>query len=118
MKLFRIGFAAICLTTASAAFAEVADKEPTAGWLWGEALAINLIALVLERFRPKLGLIVLPIGALLAWGGYDELTDPYVGPAIRSELGQGYITTSYLTYALALLGPIIIVFLHARLRRR
>ena len=118
MKFFRVVFATISLITASAAFAEVADKEPTVGWLWGGALAINLIALVLERSRPKLGLIVLPIAALLAWGGYDELTDPYVGPAIRSEPGHGYITTSYLTYALALLGPVIIVLLHARLRRR
>ena len=118
MRIFRILVAAVCLSTASAAFAEVADKEPSVGVLWAEAVAINLLALVLERFRPKLGLAVLPIAAFRAWGGYMELADPYVGPTIREELGQSYITTSYLTYALALLGPVVIVLFHAKLRRR
>ena len=117
MRIAPMAFAAICLVTASPAYAEVADKEPSIAWLWGEAIIINLLAIVLERVRPKLGLVVLPIAAFLAWGGYMELTDPYVGPAIRQELGQGYITTSYLTYAVALLGPVIIVFLHAKMRR-
>ena len=117
-KIARILAAISCLLAASPAFAEVADKEPPIGYLWALALGINAVAFLLGLIRPKLGLIVLPVSLLLAIGGHLELTDPYVGPEIKRELGQSYITTSYFIYAVALLGPVLIVVLNARFRRR
>ena len=117
-SVVRITAAVMCLVVATPVFAEVADKEPTLGRLWAWTLGINAIAALLALIRPKLGLIVLPISALFAFAGYMELTDPYVGPDILRELGQGYVTTSYIVYGIGLIGPVLIVILATKLRRR
>ncbi len=106
------------LLIASPAFAEVADKEPSVGALWAWALAFNVVAFLLELLRPRLGFLVLPIAALFAWVGHEELSDPYVGPAILSELGPKYVNVSYASFAIGLLGPLIVVLLCNVVRRR
>ena len=118
MNRIALTVAIACLFVASPAIAEVADKEPTIGYLWLWALGLNVVAFLLALIRPKLALIVLPVSLLLAIGGHLELTDPYVGPEIMRELGQNYVTTSYLIYAVSLVEPILIMVLSSRLRRR
>jgi hypothetical protein len=111
-----IGFAALLI--ASPALAEVADKEPSVGALWAWALGFNVIALLLEAVRPRLGLLVVPIAALFAWAGHMELSDSHVGPDISRELGPSYVNMSYASYAVGLLGPIIAVLLWNIVRSR
>ena len=114
----RVVFAAATLLLASPAAAEVADKEPSLAALWAWALAFSLIAFLLEKVRPRLGLLIVPIAALLAWAGHSELSDPHVGPAILQELGPSYVNASYASYAVGLLGPLVIVWLCSVARRR
>jgi len=106
------------LLIASPAFAEVADKEPSLGSMWAWALALNVIAFVLEWVRPRLGLIVLPLAAFIAWGGHSELSDPHVGPAILRELGRDYVSSSYASLVVGLVGPLVVVALCNVVRRR
>ena len=105
------------LLIASPAAAEVADKEPSVGALWAWALGFNVIAILLELIRPRLGLLVVPIAAFFAWAGYSELTDPDVGPAILHELGPDYVILSYASFAVGLFGPLIVVLSCSVVRR-
>ena len=114
---FRSG-AVGALLIASPAFAEVADKEPFLCTVWAWALALNVTAFVLELVRPRLGLLVLPFAAFIAWGAHDELSDPYVGPAILTELGRDYMWSWYASVTVGLVGPLVLVVLWNVLRRR
>lgn len=82
MLFRRLTFGCAALLVASPAVAEVADKVPSLGWRWGWALGLCATTLLLELWRKRRGLLVVPVGALLARGGHEELSDPYVGPAI------------------------------------
>jgi len=116
--LHRLFVALAALVISSPAFAEVADKEPTVSALWTWALGFTLIALLLEAVRPRLGLLVVPFAALSAWAGHMELSDPHVGPAILGELGPSYVNMSYASFAVGLLGPLLVVLLWNVVRRR
>lgn len=109
-------FAGACL--ASPAWAEVSDKIPTPEGLWGWAIGFNLAALALSLFRPVLGLAVIPIAALFAWGGHDMLSDVHLGAAILEEQGTAYFRTVYATGAVGVIGPAAIVAIVAAIRRR
>jgi hypothetical protein len=102
-----VAFAAVFV--ASPAMAEVADKEPTLGAVWGWTLGFNVAALLLARVRPWLALLVVPFGALFAFTLCSELLDPYVGPAVDAELGKPYVWSSYASAALSVLGPLALV---------
>ena len=114
----RLIIALAALLVASPASAEVADKEPSVSALWAWAFAFNVLAVLLEVVRPRLGLLVVPIAALSAWAGHMELSDPHVGPAILNELGLNYFNTSYASFAVGLLGPLLVVLLCSVVRRR
>jgi hypothetical protein len=116
--LHRLVVALAAFLIASPALAEVADKEPSVGSLWAWALGFNVIALLLEVVRPRLGLLMIPVAALSGWAGHMELSDPQVGPAILSELGPSYVNLSYASFALGLLGPLLVVLLTNAVRRR
>ena len=116
--LHRLILGLAALSIASPALAEVADKEPSVGGMWAWALTVNVVALLLEMLRPRLGLIVVPFAALSAWTTHMELSDPYVGPAILRELGPSYIKMSYMSIAVELLGPMLLVLLYEIIRRR
>jgi hypothetical protein len=115
---YRLSIAAGALLVASPAFAEVADKEPSVGSMWMWALGFNVVSVLLEALGPRLGLLVVPFAAFVAWAGHSELTDPHVGPAILRELGADYVSTSYVCYGVGLLGPLLIVLLCSIARRR
>ena len=103
---------------ASPAATEVADKEPLVGNMWACALGINSMALLLEALRPRLGLLMASVGAFIAWAGHMEFSDPHVGPAILSEFGPDYINVGYASFAVGLLGPLVLVLLCSFIRRR
>jgi len=95
------------LFLSSPAFAEVADKEPAIPQLWMVPAIITAIAFVAGMKRPSFALFLLPIALFCAWGQIDELNDPFVGPAIRAELGEAYFTHGYLSAVVGIIGPLI-----------
>ena len=100
------------------AWAEVMDKEPTLTSLWTRAFVVGILGLLAWRRHWTLGIIASLIGALLVWSFLLELTDPYVGPAIRHEGGRGYVVQAYasmLTCA-ALHGAGLAAFIRRRRR--
>jgi len=95
------------LVLSSPVFAEVADKEPTIPQLWIVPGIITAIAFVAGMKRPSFALFLLPVALFCAWGQIDELHDPFVGPAIRAELGDAYFTHGYLSSVAGIIGPLI-----------
>lgn len=103
---------------ASPAWAEVSDKIPTFAGLWYWTICFNLAALLLALFRPALGLAVIPLAAFWAWGGHDMVSDAHVGAAILHEQGVGYVRTVYVSGAIGVIGPAVIVAMIAAIRHR
>ncbi|WP_374865195.1 hypothetical protein, partial [Brucella cytisi] len=66
------------------------------------------IAFIAGLKRPSFSLFLLPIALICAWGQVDELHDPFVGPAIRAELGGAYFTHGYLSAIAGIVGPLIV----------
>lgn len=118
MMFHRLILALATLFIASPASAEVADKGLSVSTLWAGALGLNVAALLLEVVRPRLGLGVVPIAAVVAWAGHMELSDPYVGPALLYELGPDYPIVSYGSSAVGTVGPLVVVLLCRVIRRR
>lgn len=104
-----------CLGSARA---EVADKVPSTTWLWGAAMAFVLAAAVLERVRPRLGLIVVPFAAAYAATRYLELSSSDVGPAIRAEIGSAHLVAAYAALLAAVVGSMAAVLLGRGTPRR
>lgn len=81
---------------------EVMDKEPTVPGMWIGALVFGGAAVLLARRSVVAALCVTALVVLAAVGRHEELTDPYVGPAIRREAGDAYFVHDYMSTALAL----------------
>lgn len=103
----RVPLIALLIFLSSPAFAEVADKEPTILQLWMVPAIIIAMAFIAGVKRPSFALFLFPIALFCAWGQVDELQDPFVGPAIRAELGDTYFTHGYLSAAVGIVGPLI-----------
>ena len=100
------------------AWAEVMDKEPTLATLWTQALVLGVVGFFAWRRHWTLGILASLLGAFFVWSFLLELTDPYVGPAIRHEGGRGYVVQAYasmLTCA-ALQGAGLAAFIKRRSR--
>jgi hypothetical protein len=74
---------------------EVMDKEMSVPQMWIGYLLFGAMALYLA---PRS--VAWPLGialwlAVVGWGQALELNDPWVGPAIRREAGEAYVTHSY-----------------------
>jgi hypothetical protein len=76
------------------------DKEPSIVQLWALGVICGLIGLIAWRWRIIAGLIATLLAIPLVTAFHWELADPYVGPAIRREAGQGYVTQAYLAMGL------------------
>jgi hypothetical protein len=78
--LALIGF----LGSAIPVWAEVMDKEPTvtANWTWAVFSAV--LAVIAWRWRWWVGAIVSTLALTGIFFMYQEITDPFVGPAIRA----------------------------------
>jgi len=79
---------------------------------------ITAIAIIAGLKRPSFALLLLPIALFCAWGQIDELHDPFVGPAIRAELGDAYFIHGYLSAAAGIVGPLIVWAMHRFYRGR
>jgi hypothetical protein len=99
---------------------EVMDKEWTVPQMWASFLFLGLAAALLARWSVIASLCVGVLIVLIAMGQHAELTDPYVGPAIRREAGDAYFVHSYVAMAVALAMCLIPVAweISKRLRRR
>lgn len=103
--------------TAASVAAEVMDKEPSQAqnWLW--SVAGGLVAMAAWRWRWWSGLTVSSIVLTGLLAVHSELQDPFVGPAIRSEAGEGYVTQFYLAAVVAVVLNGSGVYLGLRRRR-
>jgi hypothetical protein len=83
--------------------AEVMDKEPTvtANWMW--AVVSGALAILVWRWRWWLGAVLSFVALAGIYFMHQEINDPSVGPAIRVEAGQGYVTQFYLSAAVGCL---------------
>ena len=82
---------------ATAAQAEVMDKEPSILAHWLSAVVLGGGAIAAWRWRWWAGSLVTAIGVLIVPSFYWELNDSSVGPAIRAEAGNTYVLHYYLS---------------------
>jgi hypothetical protein len=98
-----------------AVVAEVGDKEPTTLVVWLVSIGLALASLALARWRWWAALLVLPVVIFYALLVLAEATDPFVGPAIRSELGTEYFAKVLVAIGTGAALPIVAA-VHARRR--
>ncbi len=84
--------------------AEVMDKEPTLGTVWAWSIAGALLGFAVTRARWWLLLLVLPLTTFKLVGPLLECHDQFIGPAIRSEAGIGYVVQVHAALLLVLIG--------------
>jgi hypothetical protein len=99
----KLAFVAIIL--------EVMDKVATVPGLWLGGITYGSVAFLAARWRRWAALPFLAIVLVGAGAVWMELQDPFVGPAILREAGEGYpwhlaISTS-IAVVLALAGMVI-----------
>ena len=84
----------LVVVTPGLAFAEVMDKEPGTSEIWTWAICGGAAAGVAWSVRAWLG--ALATAALVPFfvGLWSEISDPFVGPAIRAETGTAYVNTA------------------------
>jgi hypothetical protein len=85
--------------------ADVSDKVPTIGAIWIVTALVSMGGLALPLWRRRAAFIALPFIALWAFVITSEVRDPYVGPAIITELGRGYVMQAYI----AAIAPLVFV---------
>lgn len=90
-----------------AALFEVMDKEASLPEVWILFLTLGVGGFLLCRYRRWLIAVVLPLLFFFVYGHLMELHDPFVGPDIVRELGQSYVTQSYIVMALAVSLPFL-----------
>ncbi len=94
---------------------EVSDKEPTVPELWCVAAVLSVGGFLLCRWRRSAGWAALGLAVMVAWGRWEEIHSPDVGPAILEELGQGYVATTWIA-SLIPMGIIPLGFLRRKCR--
>ena len=85
----------LLLTAPGAANAEVSDKLATIPELWVTSVAAGALLFLLSRLWVRVGLILLPVTAFMAYVVLEPTFDPYVGPAILTEQGRTYFWVAY-----------------------
>lgn len=113
--------AIVVFAMAVPAHAEVMDKEPSAVSNWAWAVLGGTVAVAAWRWRWWAGLMVALFVLLRLYAVHLEIQDPFVGPAIRREAGQGYVTQFYSVVAVWLflngIGVYVSIIAHRRQRR-
>jgi len=84
---------------------EVMDKEPSLSFIWGFFLVMGIGGFFLTRKHPAFLLLILLFVYAFASLIISEINDPYVGPAIIQEAGQGYIVQSYIAITIGTVIP-------------
>jgi hypothetical protein len=111
----------LLIVTPTAAWAEVMDKEPAPVEIWAWAICGGAAAGVAWNVRAWLGALATAALARFFITLWSELSDPFVGPAIRAETGTTYLTTVACATAVAtalVLGGAFRAFRRARRVRR
>lgn len=107
----------LIMVTPTLAFAEVMDKEPAPSEIWTWAICGGAAAGVAWSVRAWLGALATAALAPFFVSLWSEISDPFVGPAIRAEAGTAYVTTAtratVVATALVLCG-VLRCFLRAR----
>ena len=106
---------ALLLTTFTAN-AEVMDKELSILSLFLWTVLPLVPAYFAARYRPWLLLLVLPIPLFMLAAHLQEITDPWIGPAILDEAGAGYVALSW--SGPVLLVAVVLVGFYARFNSR
>jgi hypothetical protein len=83
------------MLNAAAFVFEVMDKEWPLWLVLAVFLGLGFIGMLLCRKWPMTVIVVLPLIVLAAIAHVRELTDPYVGEAIKHEAGVRYVVLSY-----------------------
>jgi hypothetical protein len=76
--------------------------EPALRTIWTNALLLGVAGAVAWRLRAWAGAVVTVVALSFAWRLLARFTDPYVGPALLSEAGRGYLIQSYAAVAICL----------------
>jgi len=95
MKIYWRSLPLLLVLAPSLALAEVSDKVATVPQLWLTAVLAGTTALLAGRYRLLLGLALLPVSLFLVLATLEPINDPYVGPAVVSELGHSYVHAGY-----------------------
>ena len=95
MKIYWHSLPLLLVFAPSSALAEVSDKVATVPQLWLTAVLAGTTALLAARYRLLLGLALLPMSLFLVLATLEPINDPYVGPAVVSELGHSYVHAGY-----------------------
>jgi hypothetical protein len=96
--------------------AEVMDKEPTVAAVWAWSISGALLSFAFTRARWWLLLLALPLTTFKLVGPLLECHDQFIGPAIRSEAGIGYVVQVHAAFLLVLVGNAAGTFLSFRAR--
>jgi hypothetical protein len=115
-RRFMLMILAAWLVSAAPAAAGVSDREPASGALWLAVIAVAGMSWVMACRRWWLPLLIWVPVAFLASELIAELGDPVIGPAVRDELGAGYILQADLCSALLVVVPLMLA--NIRLGRR
>lgn len=89
-RFFFISAFFVFVVMSGSLHAEVMDKEPSIVQNWIVAVSTGIVALGAWRWRWWAGAFVSALFAVAVAGVWSELSDPFVGPAIREEAGSGY----------------------------
>ena len=84
---------------------EVMDKEPSLIFIWISAILLGVGGLFLSRYRWWLAAILIVIASLMAYTQISELHDPFVGPQMVKEAGNGYVVQPYIAAVISILLP-------------
>jgi hypothetical protein len=115
MRWVSLALFLLLIMAPSLAQAEVMDKEPTPSEIWAWALLGGAAAVLAWRIRAGLGAATAAALALNLISLWSEITDPFVGPAIRAEAGNAYLLNArYATVTVTVL--VLCGVLHAFLR--
>lgn len=87
---------------------EVADKQSAPEIFWVYAVVVACLSWGAGMLRWWLPLVVAAFASLASFGILVELNDPALGPAIRNELGPGYVAQAYLWTSGAVMVPLVI----------
>ena len=79
------------------------DKEPSLTLTLILAGVVGLVGFLAGRRHPWLSLLPLAALLLFGFGRVSELHDPFVGPAIREEAGNGYAVLTYVAVTVGIL---------------
>ncbi|HEX8317888.1 hypothetical protein [Longimicrobium sp.] len=104
------------MNAAGAILLEVMDKEISIPQMWVGYLLFGALAVYLAPRSIAWPVAIALWLAVVGWGQALELNDLWVGPAIRREAGEVYVTHSYASLIVGLLLCVAGIARHIRRR--